>query len=246
MKSIFPRLSVGLVVACCGLAIGAGLFLSRANDDATKQRPKVARIVLFGFAPFGGRAENASWQVARQFADGDAIRSYEVPVVWAEPGKKLAEVVTGEGPWLLVGLGEGTSRFSVELVGRNERRPYSDEAGRKPQEKLIADGAPEQIPVDGMAREIAVELKARGFPTGTSTDAGGYLCNEMLYELLRLRESNPAVAGAFFIHVPIFNREIDGPEGRVTMNQEYCDRFGRELIEILRGHFDLVGAEASP
>jgi pyroglutamyl-peptidase len=224
-----------LRLSLCWAALVAG---SAFAEDQTAAR--VDRYVLFGFGPFAGRNENGSWQSAKQFAEGTQVRSLEVPVVWGAPRNKLVEVTKASGKVVLVGLGEGGGSYEVETVGFNERGNIHDEAGAPPAEQKIARDGEARLELNGPAQQLAEKLSAAGFPARTSKDAGRFLCNEMLYELLRMQRENPNVAAVYFIHVPVLGNQISRDGGKVPVNHAYCADFGRALVAALRELHPLV------
>lgn len=222
------------------MALLAGSAFAEDQNGA-----RVDRYVLFGFGPFAGRQENGSWQSVKQFAEGTQVRSLEVPVVWGAPRAKLIEVTKSPGKVVLVGLGEGGSSYEVETVGFNERGNIRDEAGAQPSEPTIAKDGAARLEVNGPAQQLAEKLSTAGFPARTSKDAGRFLCNEMLYELLRTQSENSNVAAVYFIHVPVLGNQISRDGGRVPVNHEYCADFGRALVAALRELHPLVEGAAA-
>ncbi len=225
---------LALTVLACAARLCAG--------DAPAAPPAVDRILLFGFGPFAGRAENASWLSVRQFSDGSAgVRSAVVPVVWGAPQAALDEAAKGPGRVLIVALGEGNDRYQVETVGYNERGGYRDEAGKAPADTKVDDAGPGKILLDGPAAALAGSLGKRGFPAVVSQDAGRFLCNEMLYDLLELKAKEPQkVVGIFFIHVPILDTPFDRDGEKVVNDKANCAAFGKALMASLEELYSLA------
>jgi pyroglutamyl-peptidase len=222
-------------------ALLATIILICAVRLSAADAPALDRIVLFGFGPFAGRAENASWLSVRQFSDGGAnVRSAMVPVVWGAPQTALAEAIRGPGRVLIVALGEGDDKYQVETVGYNERGGYRDEAGKAPADVKIDDAGPGKILLDGPATELAASLGRRGFPAVVSKDAGRFLCNEMLYDLLELKAKEPTkVVGIFFVHVPILDTPFDRAGEKVLNDKANCAAFGKALATSLEELYSL-------
>jgi pyrrolidone-carboxylate peptidase len=85
---------------------------------------------------------------------------------------------------------------------------------------------------------LADRLTKLGYPTKISTEAGQYLCEEMLYQLLHFQKENQSknstkLQSVFFIHVPILGHllEIDGKKKAV--DQSYLLGFGEALLSTL-------------
>jgi pyroglutamyl-peptidase len=229
------------LLACLGMSLALAIANGPVRGvEPAAPFPAVDTVLLFGFGPFAGRAENASWLEVRQFSGAGRVRSVELPVVWGAPWPVLGASVKGAGRVLLVGLGEGSDRFNVETVAYNERGKIHDEEKNLPAvSKVQADG-PNVRRLAGPAAALAEKLSHRGFPAQVSENAGRFLCNEMLYDLLRLQEQDPQVEGVFFIHVPVLNRKFSRDGKMVTMDREQCAAFGLALAQSLRELYPLA------
>jgi pyroglutamyl-peptidase len=216
----------------------AALVAGSARADA--QAHDVNRYVLFGFGPFDGRKENGSWQSVKQFNDGAQVHSIEVPVVWTAPRRKLLQAGNDAEKVVLVGLGEGGGGYEIETIAFNERSDSADESGIHPADRRIdADGA-DKLESSAPSAQLAEKLSAAGFPTQISKDAGRFLCNEMLYELLRLQRENTKIAAVYFIHVPVIGREIIRHGEKAVVDHALCAEFGRALVGSLRELHPLI------
>lgn len=225
------------------MLIALCIVLVRAMCAAPETISPVAQVFYLGFGPFAGRTENASWQSVAQFAERKDVEAIHVPVVWGEPRRVLAELEKKiTGPCVFVALGEGTPRYHVELVAFNQRASVNDEAKAKPPQVEIETGGPSQRLTLGPAEQLAAELVRRGHPARVSKDAGRFLCNEMLYELLRLQERDSRVKGAFFIHVPVLGQKVKTPAGQIVADKAFCAKFGADLDAVMTMFFPRVGA----
>ena len=125
-----------------------------------------------------------------------------LPVVWARAADALASALERERPELVVCFGQADGRAQVEV----ERFALNfddgcDEEGETRRVEIAADGPVayrSSLPVDA----IVDALRAEEIPAAASRDAGGYLCNHVLYVLMRALAERPAVAGGF-VHVPL-------------------------------------------
>ena len=233
------------------LSLAAAIILACAARLSAAEVPAVDRILLFGFGPFAGRAENASWLSVKQFSNGaGGVRSAMVPVVWGAPKDALAEATKGPGRVLIVALGEGDDLYQVETLGYNERGGYRDEAGKAPADTKVDDAGPGKMLLDGPAAALAASLGKKGFPAAVSTDAGRFLCNEMLYDLLELKAREPQkVVGIFFIHVPILDTRFVRDGEKIVNDKANCAEFGKALAASLEELYSLktqVALESAP
>ncbi len=195
------------------LLLAPVLFASCARKTPERAGPAAPPdvILLTGHEPFGGLTKNTSWEVASRL-EGETIAGLEVvavrlPVVWEECGRQVREAIRRHRPRMVLATGVAwVGLVQVETTARNERRKYKDNRDELPRAKVIEPGGPERIATRLPVERIMKRLKALGLPAATSDDAGGYLCNETFYSLLREtarlegETGRPVPAG--FIHVP--------------------------------------------
>lgn len=164
-------------------------------------------MLLTGFEPFGGAAENPSWTAVRDIAaewDGEArVVAELLPVEFDRSVAELEAAIERHSPHVVIatGLAEGRHAITPERRGLNrDDARIPDNAGARPTGTVIdPDGPGERwsdLPVDA----IVAAISAVGIPAEASLSAGGFVCNRTLYRLLALTEGTPVRAG--FIHVP--------------------------------------------
>ncbi len=183
-----------------------------ASAPASAREPV---FLLTGYGPFADIKENESWQVAERL-DGEVISGMRVvavklPVVWDVAAAKLREAVTEHRPAAAISMGVGWSGWiEVETTARNRRVNRRDVRGRKPELLVVEQGGPSTIPTRLPVEDIVRRIREMGIPVRTSDDAGGYLCNDAFYTVLRATEAGSAGPGraegdpvpAGFIHLP--------------------------------------------
>ena len=166
------------------------------------------RLLITGFAPFGGDRINPSWQAVSALPEtvgGWELVKRELPVTFRGAPKALFEAMDEAEPdaVLMVGLAGSRGAVTPERQGFNEivaRIP--DNEGCQPQNEPVIPGGPEvlysTLPVEDMTEAIL----AAGVPARFSESAGRFVCNTLLYAALyRLEQSDDPVPAAF-IHVP--------------------------------------------
>ena len=166
------------------------------------------RLLITGFAPFGGDRVNPSFQAVQALPETVGqweLVKKELPVTFrGAPATLLAAIEETEpDAVLMVGLAASRGMVTPERQAVNEivaRIP--DNEGNQPQNEPIVPGGPEvlcsTLPVEDMTEAIA----ALGIPARLSDRAGRYVCNTLLYSALyRLEQSDDPVPAAF-IHVP--------------------------------------------
>lgn len=223
-----PFLAPMLGLAACTLAIADE---ARPTTPAAAQAAAASsKLIVSGFGPFAGRPINGSYVLAKSVAEAHpAFEAVEIPVIWGAPGEARKEH-KGASFWLA--FGEGTSVFRIEIQADNRRGAHADVSGRQPSEPLIVSGAPAQLRSPLPATEIAEALTSKGFPTVVSTDAGNYLCEEMLFTLLATQKKESG--DGMFVHIPVLGRTISLPDGsQQKVTREWLAGFGKALVEEL-------------
>jgi len=168
-------------------------------------------ILLTGFGPFPGVSENASARLVPKLAHLAARRfsahrvvSRILPTEWDKAPERLKAYYVREQPKLVLhfGVSRAATGYVIETVARNSCRPAEDAAGVLPKgARVLADG-PETIPARLPVEDILKRLHAIGVAAVTSDDAGGYLCNALLYHSLLLAAERERVEGVGFFHIP--------------------------------------------
>ena len=166
------------------------------------------RLLITGFAPFGGDRVNPSWQAVSALPEtvgGWELVKRELPVTFRGAPKALFEAMDETEPdaVLMIGLAGSRGAVTPERQGFNEivaRIP--DNESCQPQNEPVIPGGPEvlysTLPVEDMTEAIL----AAGVPARLSESAGRFVCNTLLYAALyRLEQSDDPVPAAF-IHVP--------------------------------------------
>lgn len=159
-------------------------------------------ILVTGFEPFDGAAENPSWEAVKRLPDtvaGCPIHRLQLPVVYGEAARRmLAEAERiGAAMLLMTGVAGGRTAVTPELVAINYRLArIPDNAGQTFSGERILPGAPDAhmtaLPVNAMV----AALEAEGLPAKLSLSAGAYVCNDVYFAALEAGRS------AVFVHVP--------------------------------------------
>ena len=176
--------------------------------SALKLRPAV---LLTGFGPFPGVAENISGKVV----DAVAARAHKtflhhrfhavtLPAEWTAAPAIVGQLIAELSPVLALhfGVAKDARGFRIETQGRNACRPSVDAAGRPPLESVLIAGAITAYAATLPADAIVRRLEALNFPVSLSDDAGGYLCNAVLYHALHTVSAKGHPCRAGFIHIP--------------------------------------------
>ena len=166
------------------------------------------RLLVTGFAPFGGDKVNPSWQAVQALPDvvgAWELYKKELPVTFCGAPKALLAAMAEAEPdaVLMVGLAGSRGMVTPERQGVNEivaRIP--DNEGNQPNNEPVVPGGPEvlysTLPVEDMTEAI----EALGIPARLSESAGRFVCNALLYSVLYELERSEDPVPAAFVHVP--------------------------------------------
>ena len=181
---------------------------------ARTKTESTSRILLTGFEPFDGRERNASWiaasALAQQHFPGVELRAARIPVCWDAPRRVLDPIVTAWQPHVIIGMGEGEPEvFRVESVANNTRRERADNDGKVPEGRVIDPRGPLRRTASADCITLCNALTALDIPVRVSTDAGAFLCEELLYTLEGLRAAQDSLDTVLFVHLPPFGTALE-------------------------------------
>ncbi len=174
--------------------------------------PKDRRVVLLtGFGPFPSVAANATSllvpriaEAARQAFTGSQVICRILPTEWGTGLDQVAALHRELRPALALhfGVSGRASGFEIETRGRNHCQQSQDAAGCLPESFCVTPSGPEYLASTLPAAQIVARLRRRGIPAMISRDAGGYLCNALLYRALEVGRANGTPARIGFVHLP--------------------------------------------
>ncbi|MCI8505883.1 MAG: pyroglutamyl-peptidase I [Lachnospiraceae bacterium] len=168
------------------------------------------RILVTGFEAFGEDRINASWEAVEALPDviGETeIVKWCLPVEYDRVEGCLKGFMEELEPNAVVCVGQAAGRTAItpEKAAINWMASgTADNAGVKYEGVRICD---DEVAADGYFASLPVEkieavLKKAGIPAQVSYTAGTYVCNRVMYGLLRyLRQQASPIKGGF-IHVP--------------------------------------------
>ncbi|MGM9551966.1 MAG: pyroglutamyl-peptidase I [Clostridia bacterium] len=166
------------------------------------------RFLITAFDPFGGEDTNSSEIVLNllpQKVEDVIIDKKVVPTVYNECGNIAFDMAVQNGDCCIIALGQAGKRkeISVEAVGINYAlAKMPDNKGRVIYgDKLYKDGKTayfSTLPVKCIADCIA----DANFPCQVSSFAGGFVCNSLLYTVLKRADEEKRDIRCVFIHLP--------------------------------------------
>ncbi|MFJ5277683.1 pyroglutamyl-peptidase I [Streptomyces parvulus] len=178
----------------------------------------MTRVLITGFAPFGGERVNPSWQAASLVAAeppaGLDVTAVELPCAFGTSLDALRDAVLAHAPDLVLCLGQagGRAGVTVERVAVNvDDARIPDNEGRQPvDEPVVPDGPAAHFSTLPVKACVAA-LRAAGVPAAVSNTAGTFVCNHVAYGLGHLLATElPHVRGGF-AHVPWAPEQV--PDG---------------------------------
>lgn len=203
----------------------------------TAEHTTSKRILITGFGAFPDVPINATSELVPLLATqaGNRYREHAfswdvLPVTWQGGPAVCAGLVGDFDPDVIIhfGVSDRASGFVVETQARNFCQAAPDAGGALPPLHLLDESAPSALAATLPCQVIVARLERAGLPAVLSEDAGGYLCNAVLFQTL-----NQARAGvrAGFIHLPV---SLGGPQAALSLD------------DALRGGLTLLDACLEP
>jgi pyroglutamyl-peptidase len=157
-------------------------------------------LLVTGFEPFGGSADNPSAEIVSGLAPRPDLVTEVLPVAYADIDRTLADLLDRHQPSavLLIGLAEPTTGVRLEQIALNlDDSIGADNRGEIRRRQPIDPSGPvayrSTLPLEQLA-DLAAD---HGVAVEWSRDAGGFLCNHSFFVTRSLRPTIPAG----FIHV---------------------------------------------
>ena len=175
------------------------------------------KILITAFEPFGGEARNASAEILEALPGriGPAeIRKLIVPTAFERCSPPAEREILSFSPDAVVCLGQagGRDAITVERVAINvmdARIPDNDAFA--PIDRPIDPDGPAAYFSTLPIRAMAAAVQAASVPARISDSAGTFVCNCLMYSLLRFTAERMPSVLCGFIHVPYLSGQA--PEG---------------------------------
>lgn len=198
------------------------------------------KILVTGFNGFSGHDLNPSWEMLRPIPEtyGEhQIIKRQVRTEYADSGLGVLAAMREHQPDLVICFGLRGSRgtFDVESVGCNYGGTFADNAG------VVKDGFldPSASAPVGAVPTINPDLAAgwlsdAPIPSGVSTTAGDYLCNQLLYTVGRACATGGEFAGTPFVFTHVMADEYDTQFG-VSYRKRSISDLAQSAAAMIRG-----------
>ena len=200
------------------------------------------KLLLTGFTPFDGETINPALEAVKRVKSeiaGMEIVKLEVPTVFGESVRLVAEAIEREQPDFVLPVGQAGGRAAVtpERVAINvDDARIPDNAGQQPIDvPIFADGENAYfatLPVKAMAEAI----REAGLPSALSNTAGTYVCNHLMYGVLYHLNRHHKDAKAGFIHVPYIPEQTADKPGVPSMPLDDIVRALEAAIAAIPAH----------
>ena len=171
------------------------------------------KILVTAFEPFGGELLNASREaltLAEENTAGADIVKLILPVVFGESARLLERAVQREAPDAVLCLGEAGGRdlITPERVAINlEDARIPDNAGDQPKDRPVEPGGPDACFSTLPVKRMALAIREAGLPASVSLSAGSFVCNHLMYSLLRFCRKEYPRTRAGFMHLPLLTAQ---------------------------------------
>lgn len=200
------------------------------------------RVLLTGFGPFPGLAENPSAWLAETCAKraspefAGEIHAQILPTEW-EATALMPRLYASRQPHVMIhfGVSERANAFRIERSAHNRAAMRADASAALPAGRVIHAEGPDRLDTALPAGRVAAHLRTSGLPAVTSRSAGRYLCNFLYYHSLDWAHRQPDPRLVLFVHVP----PLTGKGG--TFSAEELLRGAHETVRFVLAR---AGAEA--
>jgi len=165
------------------------------------------RVLITGFGPFPGVADNPSgWLAEALVAKGAGLpgdlHGHVLPTEWEAVDALAPHLHETLQPHVMIHFGVSPNAKSLRLEGsaHNRSAHRCDAKGLLPAMQDISRGGAPRLDTKLPVSAIAAGLRARGHAAVASRACGSYLCNFLYYRSLEW--ARPRERDALFVHVP--------------------------------------------
>jgi pyroglutamyl-peptidase len=200
------------------------------------------RVLVTGFGPFPGVAENPSAWLAETLASEPPHLDVEfharvVPTAW-QAAQLMPRLYESLQPQVMIhfGVSQRATSFRIERFAHNRAALRRDADGALPAGPVIKSAGPARFDTELPAADLAAHLDSCGLPAIASRSAGSYLCNYLYYHSLDWAGRQPDPSLALFIHIP------PSTDPRGTFGKTDLLRGAHEIVRFVVAH---AGARSS-
>ena len=149
------------------------------------------KVLVTGFDPFGGDTVNPAFEAVKRLPAsiaGAEVAVLEIPTVFR---KSIDAIMRRVDEWgadrvLMVGQAGGRFEMTVERIGINvDDARIPDNEGNQPVDEPIDPDGPAACFATIPVKAVVERIRKRGVPAKVSNTAGTFVCNHVLYGVLR-------------------------------------------------------------
>lgn len=186
------------------------------------------QVLITGFSKFPGAPVNPtesliSWLASQDLSRFEAdVHFHLFETSYAQVDRDLAELSKQLNPDVVLhfGLDQNATGFKLEAMGKNAlHADKPDVDGHCPAARIV-DGEASEIAATFPIDLIGEALENKGLKVQHSHDAGGYICNYLLYRTLSKGSWQLPPHFAGFIHVPHLEEHravVEGAKGAESL-----------------------------
>lgn len=197
------------------------------------------RVLLTGFGPFPGVADNPSAWLAETLAqraalDADAeLHARILPTAWQD-AQLMPRLYQELQPRVMIhfGVSERARTFRIERSAHNRAARRADAHGLMPSAPTIHPEGTDRFDTEVPAAALAAHLRACGVAAASSRSAGSYLCNFLYYHSLAWARGQADPRLALFVHIPPLRGRAD------FLGQKTLLRGGHEILRFVLAFAD--------
>ena len=180
-------------------------------------------ILVTAFKPFGGDEINPTELILSALpekTDDARIVKLLLPVEFEEAPRMAMRTIMRLRPGAVVLMGQAGGRRDItpERVAINVMdASIPDNAGFKPCDMPVEEGAPAAYFSTLPIKTMVEAMRADGLLASVSNSAGTYVCNALMYSVLRGIAERGLDIPAGFVHFPFIRAQVEGREDRINM-----------------------------
>jgi pyroglutamyl-peptidase len=183
------------------------------------------RVLLTGFEPFDGAADNPSRRLVLALASEQSPADTEIfveilPVAYAQAGTALRAAVRRCDPDVVIatGLAGGRPELSVERVAINiDDARIPDNAGEQRVDTPVEPAGPAAYFSTLPIKAVTAAMRVAGAPAQVSQTAGTFLCNHIFYRACHIAATERPRMRVGFVHVPWLPEQAADRKGEPSM-----------------------------
>jgi pyroglutamyl-peptidase len=167
------------------------------------------RVLITGFGPFPGVADNPSAWLAATLAGEmqgltGTLQAEILPTSWESVAALTPSLFEALRPDIMIhfGLCQRAQGLRIERSAHNRITPRADINGALPASRSVLAQGPARLDARVPVASLAAHLRAHGIDAAVSRSAGRYLCNFLYYRALDWASRQDRPATALFVHIP--------------------------------------------